>query len=384
MNYDVVVVGAGPAGSSTARKCAKLGLKTLLLEKEKLPRYKPCGGGITVKAEKALDFKLPAEIIHREVNKIRFHHKDRYINYESRDKIMSMVERSEFDKLMADKAVESGAELTEGVRARKIKVTDEKCTVKTEDREINTPIVVGADGVNSTIAGKVRPPFKEDEVYLALQAEIHADEEVIADRCSLAETYLDSECWGYGWVFPKREHLSVGLGGLLSRFKDSRGKFNQYLKMLGYDSSEVNVHAHLIPVGSDGRRTVSDRIILVGDAAGFVEPFTGEGIYYAVRSGQLAAEAVTCAYERNDFTCQTLERYETACREEFTDEFRRARKAARAFFMMMPLSARMLFSDRAFIEHFALIQTGRKTYKEFKKWVLPRAPYFLIKSLLPQ
>ncbi|MFH1403807.1 MAG: geranylgeranyl reductase family protein [Candidatus Altiarchaeota archaeon] len=384
MDYDVVVVGAGPSGSTAARECAKRGLKTLLLEKEVLPRYKACGGGVTQKAEKALGFKLPDDIIHREVREFRMYYGGGYLKHESSDKLVSMTDRGEFDSYLVEKAVEEGVELRDNAPVTEVNNMGGYCIVKTCDNEFKTPIVVGGDGVRSIVAERVRPFYRPDEVILAYETEIPLKKSIIDERGHLAETHLDCECMGYGWVFPKREHLSVGMGGVMNRFKNSRIVFERYVQQLDLDLGDSRVHAHMIPIGNDKRKTVSDRTILVGDAAGFVEPFTGEGIYYAILSGRLATDTIVHAYERNEFSEETLREYEEECIKEFCDEFRRGLKAMKAFFMLRPLSVRILFSDNAFVEHFARIQTGEETYKEFKKWVLPRVPYFLIKSLLPQ
>ncbi|MFC2162440.1 geranylgeranyl reductase family protein [Candidatus Altiarchaeota archaeon] len=385
MDYDVVIVGSGPSGSTCARICAKRGLHTLLVEKEHHPRYKPCGGGLTLRILRALDFEVPEDVIERRVGEMRLFHGNEYMSYKNSDKrdpLITMVDRSRFDDLLAGKAVEEGVEMREGTAVSSVSISDDSCQVVVGGETVITPIVVGADGVNSIVSKHVRPRFRSNDVSLTFEAEVMVGESEVMGRGGFAESYLDLDVWGYGWVFPKKDHLSVGFGGLLDKMSDPRKHFAKYLKRLGLEKQEMQVHAHLIPVGSDKRPVVADRTILVGDAAGFAEPFTGEGIYYAIRSGQIAADSITRSYERSDFSIACLESYSRICLEEFGHEFRRANKAMRAFFTMKPLSVRILFSDQAFMEHFARIQTGRETYKQFKRWMLPRSPYYLVKGLL--
>ena len=306
----------------------------------------------------------------------------RYKNTDKREPLITMVDRGQFDELLAQKAVDEGAELREGEKVSEVTVSDDSCQVMIGEKTVTTPIVVGADGVNSIVAKSVRPRFKGNDVALTYEAEVMIGENEVMGRGGFAESYIDLDFWGYGWVFPKKEHLSVGFGGMLDKITNPRMHFDRYIERLGLKNEEMEIHAHLIPLGSDKRQVVSDRIILVGDAAGFAEPFTGEGIYYSIRSGKIAAEAITHSYEKCDFKKPCLESYTVRCLEEFGHEFRRANKAMKAFFTAKPLSTRILFTDDVFMDHFARIQAGKETYKEFKKWMIPRIPYYLIKGLL--
>ncbi|MFH1054694.1 MAG: NAD(P)/FAD-dependent oxidoreductase [Candidatus Altiarchaeota archaeon] len=372
MDFDVAVIGAGPAGSTAARECTKAGLRTVLVEKEKLPRFKPCGGGLTAKTLKALGFIVPKEYVLSRLSSVRLHYKELSIRYDSEETMVTTVERDGFDKLLADKAVDAGATLLEGTNVVEVKVSREGCEITAVGGDITTSVVIGADGVNSTVAKNVRPPFKPEDLVLAYEAEVPSKDA----GGSVCDIYFDCGCMGYGWVFPKGNHTSVGLGGVLSGFRDSRRLFNEHMRRVGYNG-DVDVHVHLIPIGSNRTETVSDRVILVGDAAGFAEPLTGEGIYYAIRSGQLAAKTITEAQSRGDYSEHALQQYETAWRSEFGEEFRRSRKAMRGLFMAGPLSMRILFSNKEIIEKFSDIQAGRMTYKEFKNWFIRRTPHLM-------
>ena len=379
MNYDVIVVGAGPGGSTAARQCALNGLRTLLLEKEKLPRYKPCGGGVTSKTVSLLDFKIEEKLIERECYGVRFHYRSREIEVKMPFRIAILTSRDKFDMYLAEKAMDAGAELRDSERVRSLDLTKDCVNIKTDNSKYKASAVIGADGINSIISRYVRGRFKPTELALGLEAEIPVNAENIEDP-DMISAYFGYAPRGYGWVFPKREHLSVGVVGVLSGFRNPGNIFTNFLRRLNLNT-DVKYHAHLLPFGGYDRTAYSDRILLVGDAAGFVDPLIGEGISYAINSGRIAADVMVNAHERGDFSKTGLKEYDTMCHDAFGGYLKDALRVSQLAYKHPEVFVKMLVSNRSLVNKTLEVSTGRITYREYRRWVLVRIPYYCIRSI---
>jgi geranylgeranyl reductase family protein len=379
MDYDVIVVGAGPGGSTAARQCALSGMKTLLLEREKLPRYKTCGGGITSRAISLLDFKIKDDLIEGECYGVRVRYRNREMEIKTPFRITVLTSRDRFDMYLTEKAVDAGAELRDCERVTSLDLTNDCVTVKTEGNRYNASAVIGADGVNSAVSRYVRERFTPTEVALALEAEIPVSADKIGDPGMLS-AYFGYTPRGYGWVFPKRDHLSVGIAGVLSGFRNPRGIFTNFLRRLNLDT-HVKYHAHLIPFGGYNRTTSSDRILLVGDAAGFVDPIFGEGISYAINSGRIAADVLADAQERGDFSRWKLKEYDNLCYNAFGRYLKDALKISQHIHKHPGVFIKMIASNKPLLNKAISIPAGRTDYGEFRRWFLIRIPYYCIRSI---
>jgi flavin-dependent dehydrogenase len=256
--------------------------------------------------------------------------------------------------------------------------------VESGEGRFKAPIVVGADGVNSVVAGRVRGRLTPDELASTIEAEVPMSNAEI-DRIygNLLDVYFGTSVGvGYGWVFPKNNHVSVGVGSLLKLFKKPRDRFMEFLQKRDLPS-DVELHPHLIPLGNPKRPVVSDGIILAGDAAGYADPLTGEGIYPAIYSGKLTAETIAEAFKSKNFSMEFLSTYHDRCRQAFSEEFRRARKAALVIYGVPIFSYPVVLGSREILDRFIDIQTGAMTYKSFKEWAKPRASSLILKGILP-
>ena len=383
VDYDVIVVGAGPSGAMAARGCAKAGLKTLLLDAQKLPRHKPCGGGVTSKADRILDFPIPEDVIERRAYGVRLNYWNK-VNARLRERpITTLISRDRFDKLLSDKAVSAGAILMDRTPVSSVSREGSTQVVKSSEGSFKAKVVVGADGVNSVVAERVRPRLKADELASTIEAEIPMSPQEIDEKYgSFLDVYFgDSIGVGYSWVFPKKNHISVGIGSLLKSFKNPKARFMEFLARMDLPR-DAKLHPHLIPLGDPKRPVVSDGIILVGDAAGYADPLTGEGIYAALHSGKLASETIASAFQKGDFSENFLSGYHEACRREFSEEFRRARKSALVIYGLPFISYPTILGNKEILDRFIDIMTGEMTYKSFKKWAKPRAPSLILKGLI--
>ena len=290
--YDVAVVGSGPAGSTLAREVASRGHSVIMIDKQRHPRYKACAGGVTVRASELLDFDI-STVVERTVT-------DGILSYKMGPgshrtyptPIAFMVMRARLDQLLARKAVETGVHFLEGIRIERIEESPTGFDVCLPEGRIRAGFLAGADGANSIVAKKLGLQH-DREADLALEAEVQVEPRVLRDWSRRVNIDVGVVRGGYGWVFPKGENLSIGVAGLKRHASDLKDYFQRYLPSLGLgDYKVVHFRGHHIPLRKPGSAVLKGRGLLVGDAAGVADPFTGEGIYHAIRSAQLAAPVV--------------------------------------------------------------------------------------------
>jgi geranylgeranyl reductase family protein len=288
-HWDVVVVGAGPAGSSAARVAAEHGATVLLVDRAHFPRYKTCGGGLI---GISLDH-IPASVratVEQRVTSVRFTLRGTSATtHRSKRPFLELVQREDFDQALVDAAKAAGVIFAEGVTVKSIAETQEFVTLSTSVGDIHGSVVVGADGAGGRIGRWVG--VTPGGVDLALESEIvrPADDRVWDDR-----VYLD---WGadrgsYAWMFPKKETLTVGVIEARGEPDATRAYLERYIGQLGLGEAEVTRSSgHLAQWRTKTSPLRRGNVIVVGDAAALLDPFTREGISFALRSGTWAGEA---------------------------------------------------------------------------------------------
>jgi len=327
-SYDVIVVGAGPAGATLGYELATKGINVLILEKERLPRYKACAGGVTVKTARLLDFDI-GDVAQRVVTGVRVSYKgSKRFARDYGQPLVYMVMRDEFDQCLVQRAREAGAELVDNQEVLSVVPGDADVEVSTAAETFAAQVVAGADGANSIVATSIG--LAEDrEMGVALQAEVRVPSSTLRRWESLLGLELGHIRGGYGWVFPKRDHLSVGVGGPLCQAKKLKDAYKSVLIAEGLAGfASARPRSHFLPVLKNRGAIQRGRVLLLGDAAGLVDPLTGEGIYYAVKSGQLAASVIGECFASN---ATDLRPYQDAVARDILPELRAARALTRLF-----------------------------------------------------
>jgi geranylgeranyl reductase family protein len=328
--HDVAVIGAGPAGCSAALALARNGFDVLLLEKAALPRYKTCGGGLLHRAFKLLP-PLPSAVIERSFHSVALNFLGTKMNYTATrsEPIVHLTMRADLDCHLARTAAGAGAQVIESCPVIQVAEHGDFVEIKSAQENFRAKFVIAADGVHSATA-KAAGWSDLPALAPALEHEIHLDAEDFAQFSQVPRFDFNSIAAGYSWVFPKRNHLSVGI--LSTRRVETRlqAKLADYLKLLGITRiQKIEKHGYLIPLAPRREPLARGRILLVGDAAGLVDPVMAEGISHAILSGQLAGVALSEC--RLDVT-RTADLYQSLLREKILRELRAARFLARLLY----------------------------------------------------
>jgi len=367
--YDVIIVGGGPSGASAGRRAGKLGLKTPLLEKEKFPRYKPCGGGLSEHAISYLDFELPEDIIEWEVTGVKVIFKDQSVNVHKDHRLSVLVSRDKFDNFLLEKARETGVEIHTGEKALCCREMSDFIEVDTREGTYQAKFAIVAEGAQGLIKTCVRPMDNKEEYGICLVTEIPADEREIEKRLGKAvELHFGVAGGGYGWIFPHKTYYSVGIGGVIKDFPHPKESMLNFLKENGF-SGEYKLQGHKIPWGGIKRKVVGLRVLLSGDTAGFVDAFLGEGLAYAISSGQFAAEAIAgiCLHGKN---LKALNKYETLCQAELGTNLKYSLMFSKIMHHFPDRTFKIFTSNDRMIDKFLEIMDSTINYKDYLRWAL--------------
>ncbi len=312
---DVLVVGAGPAGATAARSLALSGARVRLLDRARFPRNKPCGGAISMRALRRFPYlaaALPRISTHR-LSRLHLEAPSgQSAVITSPTAAALMIRRVEFDALLVQLAVEAGAELIESVEITQAEESRAGVHFRARDgRTFGAPTAIAADGVYSVVARRLglNRGWRPRAVALDMMEETPVDTLRSVDPETLWVAYGYEGDEGYAYVFPKAAHVNVGIGYVLDYFRTRVGEppyrrqaaFVEVLcrrGVLAGRSSRSHFTPYQLPVGGVLARTSSERVLLAGDAGGFVNGITAEGIYYAMVTGDLAARALAGAGAR--------------------------------------------------------------------------------------
>lgn len=399
MKYDVTIVGGGPSGSTAAKFLSDKGIKTLLIDKSRFPRFKPCGGGIPMRLLDRFEYLKNTDLIESYSYGGYAYSPSLKYKLELIDEkpLVAMILRQKFDHGLIKLAEECGTTIFEGKNVVDMKISKDNAKIFLDDgKKIDSEIVIGADGVWSTVAKKTGLLDSKRYLAVCVLKEYKLDEETVGKyfgntRCGHLYARFEN-ILGYGWIFPKKEHINIGIGSLIKREDNSKIKVNlldffkgfidrlKKQKMIPDNLKTDNIKGGALPL-YPLKKTYCNRAILVGDAAGVINPLTGEGIYYAMSSGEIAADVIAEAIKAEDASENFLSKYQTNWRKDFGEDLdilssslnvKQGQSTEKYF--------KIASKDRKLTELLIRIMTGQISIKENKYKVARRLVYASIKS----
>jgi geranylgeranyl reductase family protein len=367
---EVAVIGAGPAGATLAFELLKGGLKPVLIDKAVFPRVKVCGGGLT---GRALRFLPPAlgGVLENAVYRVQlsFGLKQAFTKA-SAQALLATVQRRRLDAALVDRFRLAGGEFREGERVEQVAAgPGHTYRITTSQGCLTARVVVGADGARSRVAaGAGLAPA--DFFHLGLQVEV-PQRLINKNAFDFAQTiFLDmgSLADGYAWAFPRGDLLVIGAGGLLPAGRQLKAYFSRILAHFGLAAADCAIAAHLIPHRVTPKPLAQDRVVLVGDAAGLTDFWTGEGLGFALESAHLAARQILRFFGGE---VRALRDYQARVDEKITPELAAAYQFSKLFNYLGPLAFRCLQKYDYPWEVFCRIMRGDRSFLEIKQRFRP-------------
>jgi len=320
MKYDAIISGAGPSGAFCALNLAKKGFNVLVIDKSNFPREKVCGGLISKKSMDVIGCDtLMEEMDSNTINSICIQgEKNKQMNMESKTPMAIVVKRKDFDQFLINRAVKAGAEFFDNCSFESYILESGGYKVQTGKGVFCTDYIIGADGYYSRVArlANIRNKWARWEQGIALSTQL-PDKYIAEKRDNTAEFFFPDILAGLGWCFPGKDYYNVGVGGAAIDSRRIIGAFRHLLERKIKDKRilpHLKYKAAFLHAGGRFRKISNGHIFLLGDAAGFVDPFSGEGIYYALRSAEILAEIINRNKDGKEF--------EKMCYKTFLGEFR--------------------------------------------------------------
>jgi geranylgeranyl reductase family protein len=383
MIYDVLVIGAGPGGSSAARELAKSGLSVAIADKQKFPREKLCGNLVSGFCQRHIGVDLPRDIVRGDATVCRVNYKyATTMTFE--EPAGSFVKRKQLDHFLLTRAIDAGAEYLPHHRATKIEEVADGVLATTfaDGKMLESRYVIGADGVRGCSSRFVRNGrFRKWKYGVAYVVEVPKS---AIDTTRFPDLYLDAAFipGGYAWVFVEGEVANIGAGSSLLFNRFIRKRFAEFLEYCVTDKTvlkDIKAGGHLLPIGGFGRRITKSSVLLVGDAAGAVDSVSGEGIGFAVVSGKLAGQAIASNKDNPD---AAMKAYNRTFKKTIMSQLR-----PMLFYSVLLLVFRPVFfflRPRRSIKLFSLqveAVAGRISHRAFAFKALRMLPGLLVKNL---
>jgi geranylgeranyl reductase family protein len=290
--YDAIVVGAGPAGSTAAYRLAEAGARVLLLDRARFPRDKPCGGGVTGRAARLIPFSIDPVVEHVVTHAdLRLRYGRTHARGSGRP-LVYMTQRRHLDQYLAERAADAGAEFRDDVRVTDVAASNGTVVLTADGARFEAETLIGADGVNGMTA-RALSLGGNTTVGVALEGNLPNDKIDAIRYDGRVALELGIVPGGYGWVFPKGEHVNVGVGGWGSEAPHLRRHLARLCAEHSVSVEDLeDVRGYRLPLRSPRATLARGRALIVGDAAGLIDPVSGDGMFEGFLSSKLASEAV--------------------------------------------------------------------------------------------
>lgn len=372
--FDAIVVGLGPAGSTAAYYLASAGLSVLAIDKARFPRYKSCGGCVSAKVTRILDFDI-SETVEQIVSGISFTYKyARPVDVMSDKPIGFNVCRDKFDHFLVKKAVAAGAQIIEGLRVNSLSDDGRRVTARCDDgRDFSAAFLIGADGA-SGVVGRGYFGFNPRECAVSITSEIPYERSSLKGIDNKVITEFGSIPFGYGWIFPKKNCLSIGVAADTAKANTAiraniKRYFNEFVSRHEL-LKDLNINARdgwMVPVHyTNSPQAVKGRVLIAGDTGHLVDPFLGEGIYYATLTGKTAGETVISCIRRGT---SDLSQYQAWLEKELYPEFKAAGKLSDLVYAHPRLWYSVIEKEPDIIRRFYNVIRGDERFESYYSWV---------------
>ncbi len=370
IEYDVIIAGAGPAGSQAAITLSRAGRKVLVLEKNLFPRSKPCGGCLSKRAERFLPRRFLDEVVEGTINRVVFHfHPNKKWEYASDQPAAYMIRRERFDLLLAREAAQAGAEIRFQTPLTSFREDTESIEAFTPGQSFRARFLILAHGAYDTLPPSQRAS-RSSLTYQALEGRLEDSERIGPWPKDTVAIYLGSLSFGYGWIFPCGDSLSVGLSFWPEKEKEPQSGIRKFRMVSPGLQDRPRFKGHPIPCFDGRPRAYSrGRVLWAGDAARLVDPFLGEGIYYALWSGQLGAQTIHQALGKGR---PELGGYDQSLAQTLLPEFGYALRLARWVYTCPRLFWWLLNRHPGIMHIYFKILRGQESYGGFFREVRKR------------
>ncbi len=369
--YDVVVVGGGPAGSMTGYHSAKAGLRVAILDAKDFPRNKACGGGLQMRAMAHLPFDL-SPVLRGTMRKMTLSYALRQpVTRTYPQPLVQGILRTEFDQFLLERAASAGAHVRQRCRVSGYTAGGRRpLTVHSSNGDLKCHLLVGGDGANSVVGQSLNTRdrfFWQTAIHCEIPAE-YLNPDALDDECMRVD--WGSLPSGYAWVFPKNGYVNVGAGGPVKIARMLRPYLARFVEAIGLLKRPLppeSFTGHHLPTLTRATRLAGERVLLVGDAAGLVEPFTGDGISFAVHSALVASN---CIYNALASGKVDVSEYQRLLRMEVGTELFWSRKVVTLSVAFPKLIYRLFRNNDSVWRTFCRILRGEESFQQLKKEIL--------------
>ncbi len=387
---DVVITGAGPAGARSASLCARAGLRTLLVERDALPRDKCCAGGLLERAAALLDGPLPEAIIEKEINTVSIVHSSFREEFSLPHRAAVTVRRSAFDAYLVEQAMKAGAEVWTTSRISRVRENADDVEITIDGRVVNTKALIIAEGATSRTASSLFGPYpgKDQGIGMSMTCQLENDPgghmEFHFLGTPLTRFPLTFKFPLNGWMFSTREGANIGVAGKDLSAANYRAGLDHMRKDVEEHYGHVSgTHTSTHPIPTRIRHQLhTRRCLLVGDAAGLTSPMSGEGMTNALKSASLASRAVEGVVNGTS----SLKSYRKGINSEILPILRASRAISPAAQWLIgvvdtPVLMRKMHGDPDIVSTSLQISRGEAEWEALLRLVVRRFPYLFFSSL---